>query len=216
MASFKPNLRRAWRRTFWHVYDNIALLILANCLWLGLSVTIILIPAATIAIFHIAHEITHNRPAKIKNFFTAMRKYFLKITLIALILCVFWFSVSFNIKFYLQHWTVLAGVTFWLYIFSLLGLIYICPLLCRGFGTVKSIKYSYVFVIDNLRISLLLTFYLLLLICLEILLPILGLGVLAVFASNAFLEIEKRYNPELEINEPKRTLTELLRPWEFS
>lgn len=220
MTFAKPSLGRAWRRTFWHVYDNLGLLILTNTLWLIFAFTIILKPAASMALFHVAYLIIKDRPVKISDFFAAFKRYFLKISFLIFILCIIWLFLLFNIKFYLQHFgligLILSGITFWLLLFSLLGLVYIYPLLCRGHGIWRTVRYSYVLTIDNLRITLFLFFYLLILVFLEILIPILGVAVLTVFMQNAFLEIERRYNPSIEIPEPMRRVGELLRPWKFS
>lgn len=216
MSSFKPSLSRAWRRTFWHVYDNLGLLLIANTVWLVLAFTIVLKPAASMAMFYTAYLIVNNRSVRIKHFFIGLRKYFIKSTFNIFTLCAIWLLLIFNIKFYLGHFgiigTILAGISFWLLIFSLMSLLYIYPLLCRG----KNIKYSFILVIDNFKASSLLLFYSLILMVLELLAPILGIGILAIFIQNAFLEIEKQYNPRLEITEPKRRFREILKPWEFS
>lgn len=208
------NLGRAWRRTFWNVYDNLGMLILANTIWLVLAFTIVLKPAASMAIFYMAYLIASDRPARIKDFFIGFKKYLLKSTLIAFTLCIIWLLLIYNIKFYLQHLgitgVILAGISFWLFVFTGMGSIYIYPLLCRG----KNIRYTYILVIDNFKTSLILSFYLLILILFEIIVPILGTSTLAIFMQNAFMEIERRYNPDLELKEPRRRFRELLRPWE--
>lgn len=208
------NLGRAWRRTFWNLYDNLGMLILANTIWLLPALTIVLKPAASMAMFYIAYLIVSDRPAGIKDFFIGFKKYFLKSTVISFTLCIIWLLLIYNIKFYLQHLgitgVILAGISFWLFIFITIGSIYIYPLLCRG----KNIRYSYILVIDNFKTSLILSFYLLILILFEIIVPILGTSILAIFMQNAFMEVERRYNSHLEPKEPRRRFRELLRPWE--
>lgn len=220
MASFKPSLGRAWHRTFWHIYDNLGLLILTNILWLILAFTIILKPAASMALFHVAYLVINDKPVRAWDFFNGFKKYFLRVTLLIFLLCIVWLFLLFNIRFYLNRFgiigIILSGINFWFFLFSLLGLIYIYPLLCRGHGIWKTVRYSYILALDNLKITIILFFYLLILVLCEIVVPILGMAILTVFMQNAFLEVERRYNPSVEIKQPKKSIKELLRPWEFS
>lgn len=207
-----PNLNRAWRRTFWQVYDNLGLIVLVSLLWLILSFTVILLPVATSSIFYIAYLITQDKPVHIKDFFSCMPRYFLKSTAI---IFSFWLLI-FNIKFYAQHLgilgLILSGISFWLFIFSVIALIYIFPLITWG----KKVWYAYILIFANLKLTLQLLIYLIFSLFLEIILPILGIGILAVFLQNSFLEIISQYNPDMEITEPHRRFRELLQTWDFS
>lgn len=215
----KPNLSRAWRRTFWHVYDNLGFVLLVNILWLLFSLTIIFLPSATISLFYMAYLIVHDRPVRIKYFFIYIVKYFLKSTSLILLLCIVCLLLVFNMIFYLKHFRILgiilAGISFWLCFFSAMAFLYILPLLCRRKGILKTLWHSYLLVLDNFKMSLILFITSLILLCLEIVIPIIGIAIMAVFIQNAFLEIEARYNQEIEIAVPKRRLKELFKMWEF-
>lgn len=220
MAHSKPNLGRAWRRTFWQVYDNLGLIIAANILWLILAFTILLIPAATASMFYVAYLIVHERSVSIKTFFIGLPKYFLKSTFLLLIICAVFLLLIFNMLFYLQHFgitgIILAGISFWLCVFSATAFLYIYPLLSRDKSLWKILRYSYILVLDNPKVTLQLFICLVILLFLEVILPIIAIGVLAVFLQNSFLEIMSRYNPDIEIAEPHRKFRELWRIWDFS
>lgn len=212
------NIRRAWRRTFWYVYDNLGLLLAINILWLLFSITIIFFPVATAGLFYVAYLIIQERPVKVKDFFISFNKYFLKSTFLVFFLFTLYFVFIFNIVFYLKRLgilgLVLSGISFWLLLFTKFASIYIFPLLCRNKRTKDAIKYSYILLFDNFKITLITFFYLLILFFVELLLPIMGMGIISVFIQNVFLEIEKRYNPKLEISEPERKFRELFKIWE--
>lgn len=220
MAQINPNLSRAWRRTFWHVYDNLGLLIAINILWLLCSITVIGLPAATTALFYIAYLIVLDKSVKFNNFFVFLLKYFFISTFITLILCIGYLFLLFNIRFYLHHFGIIGaifgGTSFWLFIFFLLILIYIFPLMCRYNNFLRILKYCFILTMDNLKTTLILFFTTIVFLGLEIIIPIISLAILAIFIQNAFLEIESRYNSEIEIKEPRRNFREIWKMWNFS
>lgn len=220
MTPHSPNFNRAWRRTFWQVYDNLGLLILSSLLWLVFSFTILLLPIATAAIFYIAYLIALDKPVNIKNYFLCAPKYFFRSALIIFSMCAVFLALAFNMKFYIKHFgilgLILSGITFWLFLFSVMALIYIFPLITRDKHIWETLRYSYILVFDNFKITLQLLIYLVFFLFLEIILPIIGIGLLAVFFQNSFLEIISRYNPDMEITEPRRKFRELWRVWDFS
>lgn len=216
----QPNLTRAWHRTFWHVYDNLGLVLIVNILWLLFSITILFLPVATFSLFYIAYLIVHDKPVKAKYYFISLLKDFLKSTSLIFFICILFLVFIFNMIFYLKRFgmlgIILAGIIFWLCFFSAIACVYVFPFLCRQKGGLKILYYSYLLVLDNFKISLIIFFTCLILILIEILLPIIGMGILAIFIQNAFLEVETRYKPEIEIAIPKRKFRELVKMWEFS
>jgi hypothetical protein len=220
MSLKKPNINRALKRTFWNVYDNLGLIIGATTIWLLLSLTIILMPAATAALFYIAHKTTLDEPVTINDFLKAMPRFFFQSLLVFTTFCVLSLLPLANIKFYTHKFGLagmfFAGITFWVFFFSSLASIYSFPLLTRNKGYIKTIKYSYILVFANIRFSLLLIVPLFLLIFFEAIIPFIGIGILSVFLQNAFLEIESLYNTDIKINECNRTFREIWRTWDFS
>lgn len=220
MAQFTPNLSRAWRRTFWQVYDNLGLLLLANTLWFLFSITIIGLPTVTAALFNLAYLITLDISVKLKDFFIFMPKKIFISTFVILILCLIYIFLLFNIRFYLHRFGIIGvifgGISFWLLIFSLIASVYIFPLICRYNNYWKIFKYSFILTIDNLKITLILFITTILLLVMEIVIPVISIAILAIFTQNVFLEIESRYNSEIIIKEPRRNFREIWNIWNFS
>lgn len=222
-------MERALRRTFWQVYDNLGLVFIVSVLWIPFSLTLILLPQATAALFYIARQITLDKSVYLKDFFKAMRENFIKNTVVFLsfaILCIIFFA---DMKFYMKNFgtlgILLAGINFWFLFFSILAFLYALPLLSRTKGytspalskeraVVKIFKYSYLLALTNIKTSLILLLFSLVFIFIEIVLPIIGIGMLAVFTQNMLLETEAKYDKKIQIPEHKRKLNELWKVWE--
>lgn len=217
MSNIKPDFNRALIRTFWQIYDNLGIILLVNTLWLILSATIILIPAATASMFYICRLIIYSKPVKIKDFFSAITKFFINSTALTIIFLLLYFVLLFSIKFYIHSLGIaglfLSGICFWLFALSLLSSLYAFLLLTSGRNLRKTLFYGYIFVLDNTKTTLKIFIFILIMLLLEILLPIFGMGILVVFMQNIFLEIEKKYNPEVIISLPGRKMKEL---WNLS
>ena len=208
MISKQPSIARAWKMTFWTTYDNLGLLIALNLIWLLSSLTILLIPAATAGLFVIARLLITEKTAGIKDFFYATFKYLIISTLTVLIFVVFFFFFAFNIRFYLDNprllGIVLAGINFWLLFICCLMSLYIYPLLTIDKKLLVILRYSFILTTKHIGLLCLLA----------IILPIIGIALLAIFCQNCFLELQHLYQPEQQINKPARSLKELWRPWE--
>lgn len=215
-----PSLGRAWRKSFWAFYDHLGLMVILSLIWLCAAFTVFLIPAVTSALYHVAYLIIRDKQVKLKDFFYIMPKYIIKSTFLTLTFAIFILLLLLNIKFYLSHLgtvgIILAGISFWFFLFLLLMGIYIFPLLCINKGYNKSIQYSLLLVLNNIGFSLRTALFIIILLGLEIILPIIGIGILAIFNQEAFLELQALYDQDIKITEPKRTFKELLRPWELS
>lgn len=220
MTQPRPNLSRAWRRTFWQVYDNLGLLLAVNILWLLLSITLVGFPTATAALFYISYLIVLDMPVRLKDFFSFLLEKFIISTCIILILVVVIFFLFFNIRFYSHHFgitgLILGGISFWLLIFFLLTSLYIFPLLCRYNSLRDILKYSLILNMDNLKTSLILFITTLILLSIGVIIPIISFAVLSVFTQNLFLEIQCRYNPNLAIDDPRRKFKDIWKMWNFS
>lgn len=215
-----PSIGRAWRRTFWVTYDHLGLMVILSLIWLICIFTVVLMPAATAALFHIAYLTTYNKQVKLKDFFYTLPKYLIKSTYIVFTFVLFSLLLLLNLRFYLSHFgilgIILAGISFWLLLLVLLMGVYIFPLICLGKGYKKTLQYSLLLVLNNLKFSLKFVLSTIILLGLEILLPIISIGLLAIFSQEAFLELQARYDQDIKITEPRRSFKELLKPWEFS
>lgn len=215
-----PSLGRAWRRTFWAIYDHLGLMVILSLIWLISIFTIFLVPATTAALYHIGYLISHDKKVQLKDFFYNIPKYYIKSTFIILAFLLFSLLLLLNIRFYLSHLgifgIILAGISFWILLLIPLIGIYVFPLLCMGKGLKGCLRYSSLLLLNNIKFSLGFAFFIIILLLLEIFLPIIGIGFLAVFSQEAFLELQAQYNRDIIITEPRRSLKELLRPWEFS
>jgi hypothetical protein len=216
----KPDLNRALRRTFWHVYENLGFLILATTLWALLSLTVILMPAVTAAIFIASFDISRDLSPAINKYFKAIPKYFLKSLLVFITFSLLVMLPIFSIKFYLHKFGFVglffAGISFWFFVFSAFSSMYSFPLLLRGNGSLKSVKYSYIVFFTNIKFTFLVSIPAIFFLILELFIPFLGIGVYSVFIQNVFLEIEYLYNENMTILEPKYKLKNLWHIWDLS
>jgi uncharacterized membrane protein YesL len=63
-------------RTFRDAWDALVQLALLNLLWLALSLTIVLMPPATVAMFEATHELAHGRLVSVAEYLGAVRRRF--------------------------------------------------------------------------------------------------------------------------------------------
>lgn len=218
MTSDKPDLSRAWKRTFWQVYDNLGLIFAATIIWVLFSLTVILFPAVTAALFYIAYQIIIDKPVNIKDFFMAMQRYAFKGTIVACTLAglilLFLININICIKYFGTTGLLLAGINFWFLFFTLFASLYTFPLLTRNMNYLNTLKYSYLLPLVNTKISLFLAIISLLFISLELVIPIISMGILAIFTQNLLLEIEAVHNKSIKIITSRRNLKEIWRVWE--
>lgn len=215
----KLNLNRACRRTFWQFYDNILLLFIINVIWIFFSASIVLMPTATLSLFFISYLIAHGNDVKLKSYFIFIYKLFAKSTVLCLALTLILLILIFNFRFYIQKSGIigltLTGFSFWLILFSLLSFQYSFVLACKFNNILKIISYSYIVTFDNLKTSLIIFISLAMLLVLNIILPIIGMSIIALYLQNIFLEIEQKYNKDLQITDPKRNFKEIFKFWHW-
>jgi len=209
------NLNRALRRTFWQSYDNLGLLTIATIFWLLLSLTVVLLPAATVLLFYLAKEITKDITLRVKDFFNFSPKRILNSYAVFLTLFSITILLPVNLNFYLRNLhlagLVLAGIYFWIFILVGFYSLYTLPLLSRDKSYKDIFKYSFLIALGNIKSTFYLWILTFIFLFIEIIIPIFGMGLLAVFLQNIFLEFEKLNDPSTEIEEPKRNIKEL---WE--
>ena len=212
--SHPPDLNRAWKRTFWNVYDNLGILFAINMIWLLGAVTIILIPPLTAAVFKTARTISEETAdASIRLFFGSMREYFFKSLSVSAAILLILSIMFFNMRFYSSNLGLagiaLAGIFFWIIVFLIITSMYVFPFLVQNTGWMDIFKKSFLFAAGNLKTSLLIFISCVFLAMLTALFPIIGISLGAVFLQNAFLEITAAYNPDIKIIIPARNLKDL-------
>ena len=209
-----------WKRTFWTCYDHFGLIITISILWLFCSFTIILIPPVTASIFHVAYLLINKNQVKLSIFFYGILKYFFKSILITLFFVFCFLLIFSNIQFYFFHFDmlgmILAGLSFWIFIFLILTSMYVFPLIILDYSYKNIIKYSFLISATNTIFTLKFVFFTALLIILGIILPFIGVGFLAVLSQEMLRELQAKYNNEIIVDNPNRSLKELLKPWDYT
>ena len=80
-------------------YDDAALLIAVNILWVGLSLPLITLPPATGGLYYVTNRIAHGYAVRVRTFFEGFRQYFVKSWQLALanllVLAVTWANLVF-------------------------------------------------------------------------------------------------------------------------
>ncbi len=104
-------------------YDDGALLIAVNVLWVGLSLPLITLPPATGGLYYVTNRIAHGYAAQVRTFFEGFRQYFIKSWQLALanllVLAVTWVNLVFygqlnNLWIRLLRILLLYILAFWL------------------------------------------------------------------------------------------------------
>lgn len=219
----------AFRRFFWHAYDHLGVLILANLLWLVLCLGVITAPAATAALFHLATRIAGGATVTLADFWLGFRRDFAPALRLGIFTAAAAVLVWFNVGFYSRlrgglafPGATLAAVLIWAAAFLLLMHAHLHPLLARGDMSLRSIlKKSALLTLDRPAFTVGVTLQALVLFALCVVSAaglILGLGsFIALLLTTAHRELLKSYFPEsAEAQEApeERTFRDLWRPWE--
>ena len=225
----RDTLASTFRRFVCNSYDHLGLLVIANLLWLGLSIPIVTAPAATVALFHLARKVAEHEPVTLRDYFVGFRTLFLPALKSGAFFGASFFVIWLNADFYshLGRWATLPGIflaalMIWLGAFLLLMNAHAWPLIAYGETRLPAaLKKSALLTLDNPAFSIGLTTQALALAALCILTGaglLLGLGSLtAVLLTTGHRELLKRYFPDspAALEPPEtRTLRDLLRPWE--
>ena len=91
-------------------YDALIMMVMLNLVWFALSLSIILLPPATAAMYEITSELAHGRSQGFGEFAAALRQYFVKSWLWALLNILVAAVVWSNLVFYGQWHTVPAQI----------------------------------------------------------------------------------------------------------
>jgi len=230
-SSWRPQLAlyTAFKRFFWMTYDHIGLMILANLMWLVLSLGIVTAPAATAGLASLAARIAAGEDVSVRDLLRGFREHFipaLKVGLFDLAVIV---ALWVNVDFY-SHLSgraaipgfLFAGLLIWGGAFWLLLHIHIYPLMVAGERSFRRLlRTSALLTLDNLSLTtgLALQSLMLLMLCI-----LTGIGIIALLSAVLSLlhatgrrELLRKYRDDIPEDVPEtRTWRHLWRPWETS
>jgi hypothetical protein len=99
-------------RTIWDVHNWLVVLVAINLLWLLMSFTILLFPAATAALYEVAYHAYRGRSPAISDYLLAVRHWLFKSWLWAIPIILFVLLAGFTLTFYRAQSGGLAWVVF--------------------------------------------------------------------------------------------------------
>jgi uncharacterized membrane protein YesL len=100
---------RVLKTSFVRFYDHLGKCVWMNLLWFVLSITVILFPPATAALFRSLNEAVRYEDPDIKSFFTAFRRFFLRSWLLFLAQALVIAGLVAAAFIYLEHLTNVIG-----------------------------------------------------------------------------------------------------------
>jgi len=176
--------------------------------------------------FHLFNKVYSPSEIKISIFFSGIKKYFFK-SIILIILNAFLILLLYlNLKFYLKFASKIPylglftlGIFFWLFLIYILMSIYQIPLIVtKDINVFKAIYQSFLLFLDNPFYTIG-CFIFLISITIIFIITIAGFvfifyGFFALFTQVAMLTIYQKYDETLEVREEKRTLKNILKPWD--
>jgi uncharacterized membrane protein YesL len=176
-----------------------------NLFWILLLIPLGIISATTVGLFAYTKQLMELKDNSIKSFFAGIKQYYRKAFVITLIHVLLFILIIVNINFYLQlrgnmqmAGVVLAGLAFWCGIFIALESIYVFAILVQNnLGIKKTLKRSFLIVLDNLWVTIGIFIFLIsfLILCLfSGIGPILFMmSCIAMLGNNAIYEIMAKY-----------------------
>jgi uncharacterized membrane protein YesL len=220
-------LRPAFRQFFWLSYDHIGLLILANLLWILLSLPIVTAPAATAGLFHLTAKIARREDPSLRDLIGGFRLFFKPASLIGLVDAAIAVILWINVDFYSHlggHASIpgmlFAGLIVWATAFWVLIHAHLFPLLISGERSVRSLfRKSAVLTLHNPAFTVGITVQN---ISVTVICAMTGIGLLAiagaltaVLLTTGHRSLLSRYDPGSAPPPPdQRGWTDLWRPWE--
>jgi uncharacterized membrane protein YesL len=91
---------RVFRRALGDAWDALVILAALNLLWLALSVTVLLLPAATAALFESTHSLARGEAPGIRDYLDGVRRHLVRAWAWALVNLLVWSVLVANIVFY--------------------------------------------------------------------------------------------------------------------
>ncbi len=220
-------LRPAFKQFFWLTYDHIGLLILANLLWILLSLPIVTAPAATAGLFYLASRITRRENPSLRDLLTGFRLFFRPALVIGLVDTAIAIILWINIDFY-SHLggrasipgMLFAGLIIWATVFWILIHAHLFPLLIDGERRPRSLfRKSAILTLHNPAFTIGITVQN---ISVTVICALTGVGLLAIaggltaiLLTTGHRSLLSRYNPDSPQTPPEqRRWRDLWRPWE--
>lgn len=223
-------LRSTFKRFFWNSYDHLGLLVLANLLWVALSIPVVTAPAATAALFHVARRIANQEDVSVRDFLAGFRLHFFPALKIGAFDAVTGVLLWINFDFYAHLGgraalvgALLAAAMIWIAAFLVFMHAHVFALVVEGERSLRvTLRRAALLTLDNPAFTFGITLQALSVATLCILTGIglfLVLGSLAaVLLATGHRELLKKYFPEssdaLEDDEETRGFRDLIRPWE--
>ncbi|MFB3895862.1 MAG: hypothetical protein ACE14V_06120 [bacterium] len=185
-----------------------------NLLWIFLIIPIGIFSVTTVGLFAYTKQLMELKDNSIKQFFMGIKQYSGKATVIVLIHVLIFILVAVNINFYIQlrgnmqmAGVVLAGIAFWCGVLVTLESVYALAILVQhNLGIRKTLKRSFLIVLDNLWITIGIFIFLLsfLILCLfsgigPVLFMMSGIAMLG---NNAIYEIMTKYEQKPIVEPP--------------
>lgn len=147
---------------FRETYDELFRLVVANLCWLGLSLPIVTLPAATLALYEFAHGVLCHQDPEYSVLWRGVRKWFWRSFVVLALLGLSLLLPAVGVVFYLR-WAqsgalvayALFALNFWVLVFVLLCQVYFIPLLVhQGISIGKALKRSALMVLYRPTASL--------------------------------------------------------------
>ncbi len=222
-------LADSFRRFFWLSYDHLGLLLLANLVWLGLSLGVVTAPAATAGLATLAARLAAGEDTSLRDLWAGFRRHFVPALKLGVFDAVAVIVLWVNVDFY-SHLGgraslpgfLLAGALLWVTAFWLLLHVHALPLLVAGERRLHRIlRDAALLTLDNLRLSIGTALQAFMLSALALLT---GIGVIAILVpllsllqATAHRQLLRKYRDDLPEDPPeRRTWRHLWRPWEAS
>jgi uncharacterized membrane protein YesL len=222
-------LRPAFRRAMWSTYDHIGLLVLANLLWLLLTLPVVTAPAAAAGLFSLCAELAEESEPRLSSFFRGFRRWFRPAFKLGLVEAAATVVLWVNIDFY-SHLRggasvpglILSAVMVWLAAFFLLMHVHLFPLLVGGETRLRTLlRKAALLTLDNLAFTAGIAAQSL---ALSVLCLVTGAGLVLVIGSAVAMlltsghgELLRKYSDDPDLPPDAletRTFRDLWRPWD--
>lgn len=205
---------------FWFIFNLLGLTVLYfllkyttgfNLLWILLLIPLGIFAVTTAGLFAYTRQLMEVKDNSIKQFFIGMKQYYRKALAIVLIHVFIFILVIVNMNFYIQLrgnmrmvGVVLAGIAFWCGVLVALESLYAFAILVQhNLGIKKTLKRSFLIVLDNLWITIGIFIFLLSFLVLSLFsgvgLVLFMMAGIAMLGNNAIYEIMTKYEKKPEV-----------------
>ena len=203
---------------------------LAYVLFLPVFITVLINSSpATAALFYMTGQMVAQKSSEFKEFFIALKKYFLKSFLLALILAgvtlvLFIDFLFFSSEFLEINWVRFLGVgiSFWMIVFWALMQVYLLPFfVSRNESVLQTLKYAALLVLVNPLRTFFTLIFLMIIIVVSLIsaagVVFLMMGLTSIMQHNLFVEVIRKHgggDMEGEDRHAYRGWRDIIKPWE--